>query len=194
MKKILSIISFFLLMASAWAQDVEDVLGVSKLKFQGTKYELGWSAHNSYQYLQEYFPKGQTPESFTEMFTISVMVLPPFTALQAAKAKEQELAERKEKQHDIMNWAVYENQETDESMIDFICYEGPEDAPSLIEFDIHRYRMVEVDNLPALQLIFYTRRSQGDNIIPFMHDTLPDLRKQCLEEITKLKVDCKVRR
>ena len=74
MKKIISVLSLLSIMTfgTLKAQNVEDVLDVKSFNFQGVDYQLGWSAHNSDQCIQEYFPKGQTPEKYIDMFTISI--------------------------------------------------------------------------------------------------------------------------
>ena len=88
------------------AQKAEDYLGVNRLKFNGEKYQLGWSARNSRMYMQEFFPANQNPETYTDMFTISVDVAPQMTPQLAVQAKEAELSQRKEKKKDVWNWAT----------------------------------------------------------------------------------------
>ncbi len=196
MKKIFSILSFISIMTfgTLKAQNVEDVLDVKSFNFQGTDYHLGWGAHNSQQCIQEYFPKGQVPESYTDMFTISVFtnIDSKVTPEIAAAAKEAELEARKEKTKDVWNWAVMTNDETNEACIDFICCSGKDDKLDIVEFDVHRYRMIQVDGKPALQLLFYSHRAYGDDITGMMNN-LKDIRGKALLDIVDFKIDCNVK-
>ena len=196
MKKIFSILSFISIMTfgTLKAQNVEDVLDVKTLNFQGVDYQLGWSAHNSSQCIQEYFPKGQVPESYTDMFTISVFtnIVDGVTPTMAVAAKEAELEARKEKTKDVWNWAVMTNDETNEACIDFICCSGKNDELDVVEFDVHRYRMIQVDGKPALQLLFYSHRAYGDNITEMMNN-LKDIRGKALLDIVDFNIDCNVK-
>lgn len=196
MKKIFSILSFILIMTfgTLKAQNVEDVLDVKSFNFQGTDYHLGWGAHNSQQCIQEYFPKGQVPESYTDMFTISVFtnIDSKVTPEIAAAAKEAELEARKEKTKDVWNWSVMTNEETNEACIDFVCCSGKDGKLDIVEFDVHRYRMIQVDGKPALQLLFYSHRAYGDDITGMMNN-LKDIRGKALLDIVDFKIDCNVK-
>lgn len=182
--------------SSVRAQKVEDALGVEKIKFNGTRYQLGYSVHNSVQYLQEYFPEGQEPESYTDMVTISVIVMPTIDPKKdvakiaeiACQAKVEELAERKETQKDVWNWAVTSNEDKSEWILDFICCSGSAEELDMVEFDIHRYRMIEVHGFPALQLIYYTHRVYGDDIMPFMKKKFANLRTKSIKALSKFEV------
>ena len=194
MKKL--ILSLLLVLASTtlMAQKVQDYLGVSDLKFNGIQYHLGFSQNSSTVYLQEYFPKGQTYEKYDDMFTVSVITnFPPIVNPEmAVKAKEEELQGRKNK--DVWNWAISNSPDKSEWMIDFMCYLSKNDSLEMIEFDVHKYRMIKVDGFPALQLIFYTHRVYGDDIMPFMHDKLADFRQKALNAIIPFEVDCEVKK
>jgi hypothetical protein len=144
--------------------------------------------------LQEYFPKGQTYEKYDDMFTVSVITNVPsiVNPEMAVKAKEEELKGRKNK--DVWNWAICNSPDKSEWMIDFMCYLSKNDSLEMIEFDVHKYRMIKVDGFPALQLIFYTHRVYGDDIMPFMHDKLADFRKKAINAMIQFEVDCKVKK
>ena len=214
MKRLFSILSLLSIMTwgTLKAQNVEDVLDVKTLNFQGVDYQLGWSAHNSSQCIQEYFPKGQVPESYTDMFTISVFtnIVDGVTPTMAVAAKEAELEARKEKTKDVWNWSVMTNEarkektkdvwnwavrtndETNEACIDFICCSGKNDELDVVEFDVHRYRMIQVDGKPALQLLFYSHRAYGDDITEMMNN-LKDIRGKALLDIVDFNIDCNVK-
>ena len=199
MKRLFSILSLLSIMAwgTLKAQNVEDVLDVKTLNFQGVDYQLGWSVHNSGEsglYIQEYFPKGQVPESYTDMFTISVItnIVSGITPQKAVAAKEAELAKRKEESKDVWNWAVMTNDETNEACIDFVCCSGKDGKLDIVEFDVHRYRMILVDGKPALQLLFYSHRAYGDDITEMMNN-LKDIRGKALLDIVDFNIDCNVK-
>lgn len=196
MKRLFSILSLLSIMTwgTLKAQNVEDVLDVKTLNFQGVDYQLGWSAHNSSQCIQEYFPKGQVPESYTDMFTISVFtnIVDGVTPEIAAAAKKAELEARKEKTKDVWNWSVMTNEETNEACIDFVCCSGKDGKLDIVEFDVHRYRMIQVDGKPALQLLFYSHRAYGDDITGMMNN-LKDIRGKALLDIVDFNIDCNVK-
>lgn len=196
MKRLFSILSLLSIMTwgTLKAQNVEDVLDVKSFNFQGTDYHLGWGAHNSSQCIQEYFPKGQVPESYTDMFTISVFtnIVDGVTPTMAVAAKEAELEARKEKTKDVWNWSVMTNEETNEACIDFVCCSGKDGKLDVVEFDVHRYRMIQVDGKPALQLLFYSHRAYGDDITGMMNN-LKDIRGKALLDIVDFNIDCNVK-
>jgi hypothetical protein len=196
MKKIFSILSFISIMTfgTLKAQNVEDVLDVKSFNFQGTDYHLGWGAHNSQQCIQEYFPKGQVPESYTDMFTISVFtnIDSKVTPEIAAAAKEAELAARKEKTKDVLGWDVMVNDDINEACIDFVCVAEKNNEVEVLEYDAHRYRMIQVDGKPALQLLFYSKRAYREDVTK-MKDNLKETRLKVLNDITNFNVNCNVK-
>lgn len=196
MKKLFSILSLISIMTfgTLKAQNVEDVLDVKSFNFQGTDYHLGWGAHNSQQCIQEYFPKGQVPESYTDMFTISVFtnIDSKVTPEIAAAAKEAELAARKEKTKDVLGWDVMVNDDINEACIDFVCVAEKNNEVEVLEYDAHRYRMIQVDGKPALQLLFYSKRAYREDVTK-MKDNLKETRQKVLNDITNFNVNCNVK-
>lgn len=196
MKKIISVLSLLSIMTfgTLKAQNVEDVLDVKSFNFQGTDYHLGWGAHNSQQCIQEYFPKGQVPESYTDMFTISVFtnIDSKVTPEIAAAAKEAELAARKEKTKDVLGWDVMVNDDINEACIDFVCVAEKNNEVEVLEYDAHRYRMIQVDGKPALQLLFYSKRAYREDVTK-MKDNLKETRLKVLNDITNFNVNCNVK-
>lgn len=199
MKRLFSILSLLSIMTwgTLKAQNVEDVLDVKTLNFQGVDYQLGWSAHNSGEsslYIQEYFPKGQVPESYTDMFTISIItnIVSEINPKKAVAAKEAELAARKEKTKDVLGWDVMVNDDINEACIDFVCVAEKNNEVEVLEYDAHRYRMIQVDGKPALQLLFYSKRAYREDITK-MKDNLKETRLKVLNDITNFNVNCNVK-
>ena len=193
LKRLVSIVVMLMtvMSASLRAQETEDLLGVKDLNFNGTDYHLGWSAHNKLQIMQEYFPKGQNPDNFTDMFTIDVMKIDQISPRQAVEAKISELVKRKQTTKDVMDWEVFNNDDASEWGLDFTCSKANGESLEFVEYDVHRYRMIRYEGKPALQLIFYTHRESGDNITPFIKEKLAQFRKNAIEAITKLDVKVK---
>lgn len=199
MKRLFSILSLLSIMTwgTLKAQNVEDVLDVKTLNFQGVDYQLGWSAHNSGEsslYIQEYFPKGQVPESYTDMFTISIItnIVSEINPKKAVAAKEAELAARKEKTKDVLGWDVMVNDDINEACIDFVCVAEKNNEVEVLEYDAHRYRMIQVDGKPALQLLFYSKRAYREDVTK-MKDNLKETRLKVLNDITNFNVNCNVK-
>ncbi len=154
----------------AMAQKSKDELKAGEsITYAGIPFYLGYSSHPVKDYyFQEYFPKGEKPDSYRQMFTVSLHYSKSLTPAQAVEAKAKELGERK-KTDQCCNYAVMEN--NGEYMMDFLVSAPDKDDPdalSVVEFDIHRYRQVEVNGKKAIQLMFYSRRAYGDDIIPFL--------------------------
>jgi len=136
------------------------------IRFGKTDFRFGWSSHpTEAYYLQEYFPKGEVPEHYNEMFTVSLIFHDRLSAKMAVEAKIAELEERK-KTDACCNYQLYEND--GEYMLDFLVSAGEGGELSVVEFDLHHYRVAEIEGRKALQLNFYSRRAYGDDIGPFL--------------------------
>ena len=191
MKKLFSILSLLSIMTwgTLKAQNVEDVLDVKSLNFQGVEYQLGWSAHNSVQCIQEYFPKGEKPETFKKMFTINVFVADGVTPELAAQAKCIELDNRKKKDN-CCHYKKFENKKSGEYIIDFLVSDGEQGKePTVVEFNLYRYKSIKVNGKNALQLIFYSRRAYNSdvyNLLSKLSDIRPEAIKQMVDTDVKV--------
>ena len=110
----------------------------------------------------------------------------------AAAAKKAELEARKEKSKDVLGWDVMVNDEINEACIDFVCVAQKNNELEILEYDAHRYRMIQVDGKPALQLLFYSQRAYREAITE-MKDNLKETRKKVLNDITNFNIDCNVK-
>lgn len=150
------------------------------IRFGGERFRLGWSAHpDDTFYLQEYFPKGERPESYRQMYTVSLRFCDR-TPAEAVAAKIAELDARHDSGDKLCRHQVFEN--GDERMLDFLVSAGANGTLSVVEWDLHRYRQVEIDGRPALLLLFYSHRAYGDDILPFLR-RLSEMRFERLEEL-----------
>lgn len=206
MKKFILIVLSIIASANCFADDTKtkiatqsnvvsaaiDYLNVGdSISYGDETYYLGWSANPSEgYYLQEYFPKGEVAEHYNQMVTISVHYMEGLTPEIASDAKVNELEQRK-KTDACCNYKTYEN--GNDRMIDFLVSAPNPQNPellSIVEFDIHLYKQVEIKGKQALQLLFYSKRAYGDDIMPFLQG-LSDFRSKALKKMIKSDIKCK---
>ncbi len=166
MKKVILALVFLWMGKWSYAQTVKEFfVADNPIIFDNTQFYLGWSANPKKGYfLHEYFPKGETPEYFNKMFTVNI-VETRITAKNAAVAKVNELTKRKETD-DICNYKVYEN--GDEYIVDFLVSDMANGQLTTVEWNIHYYKDIEIGGKHYSQLVFFSQRAYGDDIIPFI--------------------------
>ena len=98
------------------------------------------------------------------MFTVNI-VETGITAKDAAMAKVNELTKRKENDN-ICNYKVYEND--GEYIVDFLVSDTPNGQLTTVEWNLHYYKDIEINGKHYSQLVFYSQRAYGDDIIPFI--------------------------
>lgn len=181
MKKLLLFTICALLARELCAQEPAVYFNVgNSIRFGGEKFRLGWSAHpDDTFYIQEYFPRGERPESYRQMYTVSLHFCDR-TPAEAVAAKIAELDARHESGDKLCRYQVFGN--GDERMLDFLVSAEKDGSLSIVEWDLHRYRQVEIDGRPALLLLFYSHRAYGDDILPFL-ERLSKMRPERLEEM-----------
>ncbi len=186
------IISLVLAMCSLTCMaQVTDYLKIGNtIKFNKENYTLGWSSHpNDGYYIQEYFPKGEKPETFKKMFTINVLVAEGITPQLAAQAKCTELDNRK-KTDNCCHYKKYENKKSGEYMIDFLVSNGEKGKePTVVEFNLYRYKAIKVNGKNAIQLSFYSQRAYNADVYNLL-SKLVDIRTDVLSKM--LDTDVKV--
>ncbi len=193
MKNTKIIIALFLLLlpSLANAQKVKDYLKTGNtIKFCKTSFLLGYSSNPTKDLVfQEYFPQGEKPESYNEMFTVSLHYAEA-TASMAVEAKIKELEERK-KTDACCNYKVYKN--GDEFILDFLVSAKDPENPeclSVAEHDLHYYKQVTINGKKGIQLLFYSHRAYGDDIIPFIKK-IPETNEKNILELTKMRINFK---
>ena len=79
-----------------FSQETIDYLNVGKtIKFGKQKYSLAWSSHpTDYYYIQEWLPKGEAFDNYSQMFTVSLHFSEELTPLIAVQSKAAELDKR----------------------------------------------------------------------------------------------------
>lgn len=165
-------------------QPIENYLGTDEaLNFDNTEYTLGWSSHPSdFQYLQEYFPEGQSPEKFNDMLSVWLYV-GDFSAKQYIRNMANTYEERKK----IDPASHYQSYENDGDYV-FECLRSESDGNNLtgIEFNIYRSKDIEIDGKKAMLICFYSGQATGEDIEPFLKK-LKDRRVQLLEAMFAFK-------
>ena len=190
--KVLFAIMLLALPVLLMAQEVKDYLNTGNpIQFNNETYYLGWSASpNADYFTQEYFPKGEKPESYNQMFTVLVHYSEALTPKKAVEAKALELSMRKQTDA-CCNYKVHNK--GDEYMIDFLVSQPDEKNPellSIVEFDVHVYRQVIINGRKALKLDFYSRRAYGNDIIPFLQN-LSEYRGKMMAEMVETNIPCR---
>lgn len=175
----------------AQSTGVKDFLKTGNtLQFNNENFYLGWSSNPaSAYYTQEYFPKGEKPESYHQMFTVTVLFNEEVTPKAAVDAKVAELDLRKMTDA-CCNYKVVHND--DYYLIDFLVSQKNEKDPellSIVEFDVHVYRQVVINGRKALKLDLYSHRVYDEEIMPFLYN-LTDTRKKTIAEMIKTDIQC----
>ncbi|GAB3859036.1 hypothetical protein GCM10028822_34960 [Hymenobacter terrigena] len=146
-----------------------DRMGVKgPLTFNQTAFNLSWSGRPSETYfIQEYLPKGEKAEQFNQMLTLHLFDK-DIAVKNAVKQKVQELENRK-KTDPICNYQVTEGPDGKEFMVDFLLGESKEDKMTIAEFNIYRFKQVDLGNKKRGILIYsLSKRAYGDDITPFL--------------------------
>ena len=176
---------------TVFSQEAIDYLNVGKmLKFGKQKYSLAWSSHPADNYyIQEWLPKGENFDNYSQMFTVSLHLSEELTPQIAAQNKAAELEERG-KNDKICNYQILEN--GDEYIVDFLVSESENDSLKIVEHDVHHYKQVTSNGKKALQLTFLSERSYGDDIMPFLQ-SLKDRLESVITDLTQMDIKCNVK-
>ncbi|MNE17930.1 hypothetical protein D3C80_1109310 [compost metagenome] len=148
----------------------------------GTNYHLSWSSNPAEGYYkQEYLPKGQDAEKFTDLLLVEA-VNGELTIKQAADAQVQMLKERKATDP-VVNYSIIENKDKTEIILDFLMSEG-----DIVEWNAYRYKMVDEK---AVLLFGMSKRSYGDStqfLTALKSDRATYIKQLATAEIPKVKV------
>ncbi len=159
-----SVIGLLVLMSfTKTANDAVDRIGVKgPLTFNKTIFNLAWTSKPTDDYyIQEYLPDSENVDHFNQMLTI--YLLKSDSKLKSAvNQKVKELEERK-KTDASCNYMVTESPGAKEYMVDFILGEFKDDKMTVLEFNIYRYKQVDLGNGKKGILAYaYSRRTYDD--------------------------------
>jgi len=170
MKKELLALSVLFFSFTTITDNPVDRLGVKgPLEFNKTSFKLAWTDKpNDTYYIQEYLPDGETTEGYNQMLTIHLFDT-DIKLRDAVKQKVKWLTERK-KTDPNCNYTVTESPDGKEFMVDFLLGESKDDRMTIIEFNVYRYKQIELGHKrKAIVVYAYSRRAYGDKIIPFLN-------------------------
>lgn len=168
MRKFLFIFSVLFMSFTMSKDNPIDRIGVTgPLMFNQVNYNLAWSdkPRDTY-YIQEYLPEGENVNSFSQMLTIHLFDV-DITIEDAVKKKINEL-ENRIKTDAACNYEVYKSPDGKEIIIDFTLGESKNNEMTIAEFNIYRYRNIELGNNKNGLLVYaYSERSYGEKITDF---------------------------
>ena len=150
------------------SNDPEDRIGVpGPLTFNKTTFNISWTDKpTDTYYIQEYLPAGENIEKFHQMLTLHLNDR-DIELKDVVKQKVDELNNRK-KTDPTCNFRVNENPGAKEFMLDFILGESHGDKMTIVEFNIYRYKQVDLDDKKKGILVYaYSKRAYSDEITPF---------------------------
>ncbi len=165
----LFIFSAFLASITSITQDPIERLGVpGPLDFHKTSYSLAWSSKpNDFYFIQEYLPKGEESAHFNQMLNIDLLVK-DISVNDAVEKKVEELDARK-KSDPLCQDEVTTSPDGSESIVDFVMSEHKGEELTVMEFNVYRYRQVDLGNKKKGLLFFaYSKRAYGDDITPLL--------------------------
>lgn len=196
LKPLVFISSMFLFSFTKISDNPVDNLGVSgPLNFNEKTFNLAWSDKpNDNYYIQEYLPKGETLDHFNEMLSIHYFDT-NIKLKDAVKQKINELNERK-KTDGVCNYLITESPDGKEFIVDFLLGESEGDAMTTVEFNVYRYKQIEISKKKKGIMIYtYSKRSYGDEITNFFkslkNDRLTFINQMISTEIPAISIQSK---
>ena len=164
-----------------------DRIGVKgPLTFNNSKFIISWTKIvNETYYIQEYLPKGEKIENFSEMLTVHLFTKDS-SVNNAVAIKINELVLRKNVDN-ICNYQISNSPDSKESIVDFIISESKNNVINIVEFNIYRYKQIELNNSKALLVFSYTKRTYGKNINNFLNE-LSKIRIALLNSMIKFTI------
>lgn len=140
------------------------------ISFNNTSFQLAWSAHpNAAYYKQEYLPKGETLNKFTNMLLLEVLVSLT-TIKEAIGAKIAELKQMKAGNPYVSYDSSY-NAAKNEYILDFVLTANTPDGKgiSIAERNVYRYKKYSGKNGETGVILFgVSKRSYGAEAAKFV--------------------------
>ena len=158
------LLSLMLLVGPTTDPPIVERLGVKgPIIFDGISYELVWTnTRDGNFYIQEYIPRGQKLETYTQMITLSL--LRKETPLSVVTLERMNQLEARKKSHALCQYSLIESPDSKEYILDFITSETDGNGIKTVSFTISRYQEIEIHNKPALLQLAYTQRATGDGV------------------------------
>ena len=106
---------------------------------------------------------------------MSVFLLVGDTKLRNAVQQKMKELDRRKKTDPTCNYMVTNNPDKTEYMVDFVPGESKNDKMEVEEFNIYRYKQVDLgDNKKGILVYAYSKRAYGDDITPFFKNLKND--------------------
>lgn len=145
----------------AFAQ--EDAIGIpGPIGFEDAAFSLAWTSNPTATYFkQEYLPKGESVESYSQMFMVDVLTegaTPESAAADMIAGLDQRKAE-----DPVVNYAMVANDATGELILDFLVSDNSSET-IIVEWNAYRY----VPYGDGLVLYAISRRGYGDDAADFI--------------------------
>jgi hypothetical protein len=135
------------------------------LTFQGKNFELAWTSHPTDEfYIQGYLPAGEKPETFHEMMSVHLLrndAEPHLAVMEKMKALE-----TRKTTDAVCQYSLIESPDGKEFILDFVMSESKDDKVQLVEFNIYRYKQIEIGGKKALLTYIYSKRAYGEEVTP----------------------------
>jgi len=167
---------------------IENYFGIPKnIQFENVDYTLSWSAHpNKVYFKQEYLPRGQNPDHFSNMLMID-FAEGDFTAKDVANNKIGTLQERK-KTDPVCNYELIESPDGKEFILDFLMSVSANEKVNLVEWNCYHYKSY-TDKAGHKGVVLYgiSNRAYDDGVTPFLQN-LPKQRKDIINAIIKFPI------
>ncbi|MBP5467978.1 MAG: hypothetical protein J6Z11_01885 [Candidatus Riflebacteria bacterium] len=189
--KLLFFIALILVSSSLFAQNNTDFLNIgNKITFFGEDFYFGYSSNpiKNY-YFEEFFPKGDNPERFNKMFTVTIFLNENANPKEATVAKISEIEQRKQIDP-VCNYVVYEND--NEFILDFLVSKSEGENIDFVEHNVHHYKQISINGNNGIQINFYSHRAYGDDITPFLKN-LKTEKENIIMDLTKMNIDCSLK-
>lgn len=145
MKKYLLIMTtIFLMSFTTFNNEPVDRIGVKgPLTFNDTSFSLAWTEKPSdTYYVQEYLPQHESADHFNQMMSIFLLV--GDTKLKNAVQQKMKELDTRKKTDPTCNYIVTNNPDKTEYMVDFVLLESKKDEMEVEEFNIYRYKQVDL--------------------------------------------------
>lgn len=159
----------------------------SEISFNGTKFRLAWSSHPTVQYYkQEYFPAGQSPEKFTDMFLLEV-VTSSLTPKDAFDAKLAELKALKQS-NPYISFETFHQAQTDEYLLDFIITANAADGKTIqiAERNVYRYKkFTGAKGETGVVLMGVSKRSYAEAASAFVKGLTAETKKDLADKVKR---------
>jgi len=178
-------IAFGVLIGPASAQVKDDLNVPGPISFDGQSYALAWSSHPSANYIkQEYLPKAQTVERYSEMLLVEFLK-GDLKVADAVGAQMQKLNARKGTDP-IVKMAVGKNDATGEMLLDFLMSDKDNNGDIVVEWNAYRYaRVTNAKGEAGIGLFGVSRRAYGNDSAKTFLGALKTLRPAQIKLLAK---------